>query len=166
MVRVDEPWTLNVGYWGKPEATVRAWRNGWYHTGDAFRMDAEGNYFFVDRYKDAIRRRGENISSMEVEALVVGHPDVSDAAAVGVPSDVEEEDVFVFVVTAERSALTPGDLHEYLRGVMPRYMVPRYIEFVDKLPRTPTQKIRKVELRSRGVSTETFDMTKEAKHVR
>ena len=69
MVRADEPWTLNVGYIGQPEATARAWRNGWFHTGDGFRRDAEGNYYFVDRIKDSIRRRGENISSFEVEAM-------------------------------------------------------------------------------------------------
>ena len=83
IVRTDRPWAMNHGYYGNPEATARAWRNGWFHTGDAFRLDADGNFFFVDRMKDAIRRRGENISSFEVEAEVCAHPAVQEAAAVG-----------------------------------------------------------------------------------
>ena len=82
-MRTDRPWAMNSGYHKNPEATARAWRNGWFHTGDAFRRDEDGNFFFVDRMKDAIRRRGENISSFEVEAEIVAHPAVREAAAVG-----------------------------------------------------------------------------------
>ena len=84
---------MNHGYYGNPEATARAWRNGWFHTGDAFRRDADGNFFFVDRMKDAIRRRGENISSFEVEAEICAHPAVREAAVVAVPSEFGEDEV-------------------------------------------------------------------------
>src|SRR5687767_4216563 len=115
---------MNAGYFGMPEATAIAWRNGWFHTGDAFRQDAEGNYYFVDRVKDAIRRRGENISSFEVEAYVNGHPEVAECAAVGVPSEFGEDEVKVCVVRAEGSDVTPEALIEFLAPDMPRFMVP------------------------------------------
>src|SRR5262245_9657570 len=97
IVRADEPWTMNHGYNGNPEATARAWRNGWFHTGDAFRKDEAGNFFFVDRIKDAIRRRGENISSFEVEAELGAHPKVREAAVVAVPSEFGEDEVLAVI---------------------------------------------------------------------
>lgn len=157
IVRSDEPWMLNSGYWRMPEATAAAWRNGWFHTGDGFRRDAEGRFFFVDRMKDAIRRRGENISSFEVERLVLEHPAVTDVAAVPIPSDLGEDDVMVHVVVSPESGLTPAALHADLSRTMPTFMVPRYIELADVLPRTQTFRVRKVELRARGRSEATFD---------
>ncbi|WP_134323309.1 AMP-binding protein [Cumulibacter soli] len=157
VLRSDEPWTLMNGYWGKPEATVDAWRNQWLHTGDGFTRDAEGNFYFVDRIKDAIRRRGENISSAEVEALVLTHPDVLECAAIAVPADVGEDEVKIVLVLQPDRELAPETLDEYLAARMPRFMIPRYIEIVDELPKTPTQKIRKVELRKVGVSPSTWD---------
>jgi len=151
IVRTDEPWTLCAGYWDMPEQTAFAWRNGWFHTGDAFRRDAAGNCFFVDRYKDAIRRRGENISSFEVEGLVAAHPAVLEASEHG------EDEVCVYVVPVAGAALDPRELLTWLVPRMPRFMVPRYLEVVDVLPRTPTAKVRKVELRERGVGAATFD---------
>ena len=97
MVRMDRPWAMNHGYYKNPEATVKAWRNGWFHTGDAFRRDAEGNLYFVDRMKDAIRRRGENISSFEVESEVAANPAVREAAAIPVPSELGEDEVMVVI---------------------------------------------------------------------
>ena len=93
IIRSDAPWALNSGYFKSPEATVLAWRNGWFHTGDAFRRDADGNFFFVDRMKDAIRRRGENISSFEVEVEILAHPKIRECAVVAVPSELSEDDV-------------------------------------------------------------------------
>jgi crotonobetaine/carnitine-CoA ligase len=156
IVRTDEPWTLNAGYWRKPEATAQAWRNGWFHTGDAFRVDGNGDYFFVDRFKDAIRRRGENISSMEVEQLVLLNPGVAEVAAVGVPAELGEEDVKLFVVR-HGGDLTGEDLIQDLEGRMPAFMVPRFVEFLDELPKTPTYKIRKVELRERHPGRDTYE---------
>jgi crotonobetaine/carnitine-CoA ligase len=157
VVRSDEPWMLNSGYWRMPEATAAAWRNGWFHTGDGFRRDTDGRYYFVDRMKDAIRRRGENISSFEVERLVLEHPSVADVAAVPVPSPLGEDDVMVHVVAAPGSELTAESLHADLSRTMPTFMVPRYIELTDALPRTQTFRVRKVELRDRGVSASAFD---------
>ena len=93
MVRADLPWSLKQRYVNAPEATLGAWRNGWFHTGDAFYRDDEGRFFFVDRMKDSIRRKGENISSLEVEKVVLQHPDIVDAAAIPVPSGYSEDEV-------------------------------------------------------------------------
>lgn len=157
IVRSDQPWTLNAGYWRKPDATATAWRNGWFHTGDAFRQDENGDFFFVDRFKDAIRRRGENISSMEVEHLVLQNPEVAEVAAIGVPAELGEEDVKIFVVRRTGSALTAERLISDLVDRMPAFMVPRYVEFLDELPKTPTYKIRKVELRTRQTGEAVYD---------
>ncbi|MEY2566706.1 MAG: carnitine-CoA ligase [Actinomycetota bacterium] len=148
IVRTAEPFTMNAGYYGMPAETAHAWRNGWFHTGDAFRYDDDGNFYFVDRIKDAIRRRGENISSFEVEAYVVKHPAVAECAAVGVPSEHSEDEVKVVVVPAPGASLDPAALIEFLIPTMPRFMIPRYVEVVDALPKTPTMRVRKVELRA------------------
>lgn len=149
--RTDEPWTLTVGYFGRPTETAAAWRNGWFHTGDAFRVDEQGRYYFVDRLKDAIRRRGENISSFEVERELLDHPDVIDCAAIGVPSELGEEDIKVFVVARPGSRLTESVLIEYVRARAADFMVPRFVEFLNELPRTEaTQKVKKAELRARA----------------
>lgn len=161
VLRSDEPWTLMAGYWNKPEATATAWRNQWLHTGDAFRRDDDGNYYFVDRIKDAIRRRGENISSAEVEADINSHPAVLESAAVAAPSDQSEDEVMVYVVRKPGRELTAAELLEFLSERMARFMVPRYVEFLDELPKTPTQKVQKAALRSRGVGTDTFDRTRQ-----
>lgn len=157
VVRADQPWTMMAGYVGMPEKTVASWRNQWLHTGDAFRRDAEGNYYFVDRLKDVIRRRGENVSSVEVETAVCTHPDVLESAAIPVASEWTEEEIMVCAVRREGSALTEQELVEYLAPRMPRFMLPRFVEFVEDLPKTPTQKIRKTGLRERGVGEKTWD---------
>jgi carnitine-CoA ligase len=150
VVRTDLPWTMNAGYWGDPDATAEAWRNGWFHTGDAFRVDEAGNYYFVDRMKDTIRRRGENISSFEVEAAILEHPAVREAAAVGVVSELAEEEVLAVVALAEGHGLDELAFCQFLAERLPHFMVPRYVRVVDELPKTPTGKIKKVELRSEG----------------
>jgi crotonobetaine/carnitine-CoA ligase len=157
IVRTDRPWAMNHGYFRNPEATAHAWRNGWFHTGDAFRADAEGNYFFVDRIKDAIRRRGENISSFEVESEVSAHPAVKEAAAVAVASEHGEDEVLVAVSLAEHERLDPADLIRFLLPRMAHFMVPRYVRVVAELPKTPTQKVQKHLLRSAGVTADTWD---------
>ena len=158
VVRCDDPWCMNVGYYGMPEKTAEAWRNGWFHTGDGFRMDEDGNFYFVDRLKDAIRRRGENISSFEVEGYVNDHPDVVESAAIGVPSELGEDEVKVFVVRKPDSELSAAALLEHLIPKMPRFMVPRYVEFVDALPKTEaTSRTQKVKLRENAVNDNTWD---------
>ncbi len=160
IVRTDRPWAMATGYYGNPEATARSWRNGWFHTGDAFRRDADGNYFFVDRMKDAIRRRGENISSFEVEAEVTSFPLVQEAAAVAVPSELGEDEVLVAVVPQPGGGFDPKALVEYLIPRMPHFMVPRYVRVMDELPKTPTQKVQKHLIRSDGVTADTWDREK------
>ncbi|MFF5986531.1 AMP-binding protein [Prauserella flavalba] len=157
ILRTDRPWAMNSGYWGMPEATARAWRNGWFHTGDAFRRDASGQYFFVDRVKDAIRRRGENISSFEVEREVLAHPLVREAAVVAVPSPDSEDDVLAVVAPVAGARLDPAELLATLTERLPHFMVPRYIRIVPDLPKTPTSKIEKHRLRGEGVTADTWD---------
>jgi crotonobetaine/carnitine-CoA ligase len=152
VVRCDMPHVISPGYWAMPEATAKAWRNGWFHTGDAMRRDAEGNYYFVDRTKDSIRRRGENISSAEVEEEVLTHADVADAAAVGVTSKMGEQEVLVVVEPKPGRTLDPRELLEFLRPRMPHYMVPRYIRIMEKMPYTETHKVQKARLRSEGAT--------------
>ncbi|MBB4660644.1 crotonobetaine/carnitine-CoA ligase [Conexibacter arvalis] len=157
IVRTEMPWTLTLGYWRNPEATARAWRNGWFHTGDAFRVDAEGNWYFVDRMKDALRRRGENISSFEVEAEVLAHPAVQEAAVVGVPSPHGEDDVLAVVACAPGMTVDPEELLRFLVPRLPHFMVPRYVRVLGELPKTPTNKVRKHELRDAAITPDTWD---------
>lgn len=157
IVRTDCPWAMNHGYNKDSDATTRAWRNGWFHTGDAFRVDADGIYYFVDRLKDAIRRRGENISSAEVEAELMAHADIIDAAAVAVPSDLGEDEVLAVVVRREGASVTAEELLRFLIPRMPHYMVPRYVRFAIDLPRTPTHKIQKHLLRDLPLNGEVWD---------
>ena len=157
LVRTDRPWAMNSGYNANPEATAEAWRNGWFHTGDAFRHDEDGYFYFVDRVKDAIRRRGENISSFEVEADVCSHPAVREAAAVAVPSEFSEDEVMVIVAPVPGQKLEARQLAEFLIDTMPYFMVPRYIRILDELPKTPSAKVMKADLRKEGVTPDTWD---------
>lgn len=157
IVRSHLPWEMNVGYWNRPEETATAWRNGWFHTGDLFYCDEEGNYFFADRKKDAIRRRGENISSMEVEREVLAHPEVLEAAAMAVPSEVGEDEVKVFVVVREGAGFDPAELIRFLIPRMPYFMVPRFVEVLPDLPKTATMRVKKYELKALGNSAATWD---------
>jgi crotonobetaine/carnitine-CoA ligase len=157
LIRTDAPWTQMDGYHNMPEATVAAWRNNWLHTGDLFRLDADGNYYFLERKKDAIRRRGENISSYEVENVVNEYPPVLESAAVAVPSEWGEDEVLVAVVAKEGHEVDPGELSRFLADRLPKFMLPRYIRLMAELPKTPTQKIQKVEIRKAGVDGQTWD---------
>ncbi len=157
LVRTDRPWGMNSGYNGNPEATAKAWANGWFHTGDAFRRDQDGYFYFVDRMKDAIRRRGENISSFEVETEVCAHPDVREAAAIGVPSELSEDEVMIVVAAVPGRSIDPMGLANFLIERMPYFMVPRYIRVVDELPKTPSAKVLKADLRAQGVTGDTWD---------
>ena len=157
IIRSDAPWTMNAGYYKNAEATAEAWRNGWFHTGDAFRQDDDGNFYFVDRIKDSIRRRGENISSAEVEFEVNGHPDVKETAAIAVKSEHSEDEVMIVVRPIEGRMVDPETLLRYLLPRMPHYMVPRYVRIVEDFPRTPTQRVQKHILRADGVTADTWD---------
>jgi crotonobetaine/carnitine-CoA ligase len=161
IVRTDRPWEMNAGYWHRPEETARAWRNGWFHTGDLFYCDEDGNYFFVDRKKDALRRRGENISSFEVERELLAHPDIAEAACIGVPNDsvgsFGEDDVKVFIVLREGVVFDPVEITKFLIPRMPYYMVPRFVEVAGELPKTASSRVMKHILKERGNSGATWD---------
>ena len=157
LVRAKEPWIITAGYWNHPEWTEKAFRNLWYHTGDMLMKDADGNLYFVDRVNDAIRRRGENISSFEVENEINAHPDVLECAVIPVESEHTEQEVMAIVVPRSSAKLNPNSLVKFLEPRMPYFMVPRYIDCVDFLPKTPTGKIQKYILRDQGVTISTWD---------
>ncbi len=147
LVRCDTPWQIATEY--HTGSTAGAFRNLWLHTGDAFRRDTDGNYYFVDRIRDYIRRRGENISSADVEREVNAHPAVLESAAVAFPSDLGEDEVAVFVVARANARVVAGELIAFLSGRLPGFMVPSRVEVIAELPKTPTGKIRKHVLRDR-----------------
>ena len=151
-VRTKEPWLINSGYYGMPEATANARRNLWFHTGDGMREDKDGWFYFIDRLKDCLRRRGENISSFEVERPVLAHEAVQDCAAVGMPADEEagEDEVGIFVILKEGQKLSADDVDAWASTRLPEFLRPRYIRFVDSFPMTPSGKIQKAKLRALG----------------
>jgi crotonobetaine/carnitine-CoA ligase len=156
LIRPKVPYTTYSGYYENATATAEAQRNMWFHSGDLAKMDADGNVFFVGRKKEAIRRRGENISAFEVEESVREHPAVLDCAAYGVASDLTEEEVMVAVVLKPAALdTTEEDIWSFCYERMARFQVPRFIEFVDELPKTPTGKVEKFKLQEAGVGTNT-----------
>jgi crotonobetaine/carnitine-CoA ligase len=146
-------------YVGMPAATVAAFTNQWFHTGDRGRMDDDGYVYYVDRMKDCIRRRGENISSWEVERTITTDPRVAEVAIVGVPSELSEEEVLAVVVLRPGAALTPAELLDHCQEHLPHFAVPRYVRFLGELPKTPSQRIEKYKLRADGVTADTWDRT-------
>jgi crotonobetaine/carnitine-CoA ligase len=154
------PFTSTQGYWRKPEDTVATWRNLWFHTGDFLRRHDDGQLEYVGRKKDAIRRRGENISAWEVEQAVGAHPDVLEVAAIGVPSEMGEEDVAVLVVARPGRSPEPSELVEFAARDLQRFAVPRYVEFVQSFPKTPSERIAKSEVRARGITDAAWDAQK------
>jgi crotonobetaine/carnitine-CoA ligase len=158
-VRPTAPFQIFNGYFNDAEATVSAWRNLWYHTGDLARRDASGNYYFVDRKKDFIRFKGRNISSFQVEAAFAAHPAVQQCAAHAVASEqlAAEAEMKVCVVLAPGASATPEALCRFVNETAPYFFVPRYIELMRELPQTPTGRVQKYRLRERGVTPETWD---------
>jgi crotonobetaine/carnitine-CoA ligase len=152
VVRSRRPNTLFHGYYKNPEATAAAMDGEWFRTGDRGRREPDGTFVFLDRIKDVIRRRGENISSYDVERIVDSHPAVAESAAVGVPSDLGEEDVLIVVVPRPGTALDPGELVDYCEQRMAKFMVPSYVRLADALPKTATQRVQKFALRKEGAA--------------
>lgn len=159
-VRTKNPWDMTLGYWNHPDWTVRSWRNLWYHTGDMLMRDEDGNYYFVDRTKDAIRRRGENISSMEVEQEIVKHPAILECAVIPAESVHTEQEVMAVIVPKQGMTVDPVELIRFLEPRMAYFMIPRYVDMIDALPKTPTGKIQKFPLRERGLTPTTWDREK------
>jgi crotonobetaine/carnitine-CoA ligase len=157
VLRADEPFAFALGYWGLPEQTVQAWRNLWFHTGDRVLRQPDGRFRFIDRLKDAIRRRGENISSWEVEQVLQSHPAVAEVAVFPVRSDLAEDEVMAALVARPGQALDVSELWSFCEQRLPRFAVPRYLDIVDDLPRTANGKVRKFVLRERGATHATHD---------
>ena len=157
LVRHRDPWAFASGYDGRPEATAAAWRNLWFHTGDRVVRDPDGRFRFVDRLKDVIRRRGENVSSYEVEQALVAHEDVAAAAVIPVPSELGEDDVLACVVVRDGAELDPRELIRFCEPRLPYFAIPRYVDVVPELPQTASGKVEKYRLRERGVSASAWD---------
>jgi crotonobetaine/carnitine-CoA ligase len=156
-VRPESPEIVLSGYHNLPEKTAETIRDGWVHTGDAFRRDEAGRFFFADRMKDALRRRGENISSFEVERVINEFPAVYESAVVAVPSELTEDEIKAVVVPRPGERIDPVELTCFLVERLPYFMVPRYLEFAGELPKTPTQKVQKNVLRDTGVADGVWD---------
>jgi crotonobetaine/carnitine-CoA ligase len=158
--RPREPYTMMLEYYNMPDKTLESFRNLWFHTGDLAKKDKDGYFYFVDRKKDALRRRGENISSFEVERAVNSHPSVLESAAVAVPSEIGEDEVKICVVLKPGETLTPEELIAYCNDRMPYFAVPRFVEFMDSLPKTPTDRVEKYKLKQAGITVNTWDKEK------
>lgn len=160
LIRPLKPYSMLLEYYKMPDKTVEAWGDLWFHTGDYLYYDQEGYFHFVDRKKDALRRRGENISSYEVEKVINSHPAVLESAAVAVKSELGEDEVMVCLKLKPKQTLTPEDLTAYCEDHMAYFMIPRYFRFMENLPKTPTERIEKYKLREEGVSKDTWDRDK------
>ncbi|SOD72104.1 crotonobetaine/carnitine-CoA ligase [Jatrophihabitans sp. GAS493] len=156
-VRPVEPLTVMSGYLNRPESNAEMMVDGWLHTGDVLRCDETGRYYFVDRVKDALRRRGENVSSFEVESVINQHPAVLESAVVAVRSQLTEDEIRAIIVLREGYEFDPEQLTGFLIERLPYFMVPRYLETASSLPRTPTQKVRKFELRTSELGPDVWD---------
>jgi len=157
VIRPKLPFLCSLGYFNMPDKTVEAWRNLWFHTGDALRRDEDGWFYFVDRFKDALRRRGENISSYEIETSILAHPAVVECAVIAVPASSEagEDEVMAYVITREE--VSAEDLWAHCDSRIPSFAVPRFLRFVDELPKTPSERVQKAKLRALGVTADTHD---------
>ena len=160
LLRPKKPYSILLEYYNMPEKTVEAWQDLWYHTGDYLFQDEDGYFHFMDRKKDAIRRRGENISSFEVEKVIRSHPAVLESAAIAVKSDIGEDEVMVCLTLKPGQELTPEELIAHCQKNMAYFMIPRYLRFMDRLPKTPTERIEKYRLREEGITPDTWDLEK------
>jgi carnitine-CoA ligase len=157
---VGRPKKANVmfdGYWGRPEATLALFHNLWFHTGDYGKVDEDGYLYFLDRKADYMRRRGENVSSYELEVVFAKHPAVADVAVHAVPSPQLEDDIKVSLALREGASVTPEELFRWSLDQIPYFALPRYIEIRDDLPRSPLGRVLKRELREQGVTPNTWD---------
>jgi crotonobetaine/carnitine-CoA ligase len=158
VIRPKRPHVMFEGYWGRPEATVATSRNWWYHTGDIGRIDDDGFLFFVDRKADYLRRRGENISSFEVEKILLKHGALADVAVHAVPSELTEDDLKVTATLAPGASVSEEELFRWCLDELPYFALPRYIEFRAELPRSPVGRVLKRTLRDEGVTPTTWDV--------
>lgn len=165
VIRPKEPSLIMQGYYGMLQATLEAFRDLWFHTGDVLRQDPDGFLYFVGRRKDIVRRRGENISAAEVEMVIEQHPDVLECAVIGVPSELSEEELMACVVLRPGATLAAPALADYCAANLARFMVPRYIRWMSELPKTPTDKVEKFKLQQAGVTADSWDRELHSNHL-
>src|SRR5690606_21687990 len=158
VVRPNRPHIMFEGYWKRPDDTLRVMRNMWFHTGDIGKFDEDGFFYFVDRKKDYLRRRGENISSFEMESTFSNHPAIAEVAVHAVPSPKGEDDVKVTAILHEGTELTEEELFFWATEAVPYYALPRYIEFRKEFPKNPQGRILKYQLRDEGKTASTWDL--------
>jgi crotonobetaine/carnitine-CoA ligase len=157
-IRGRRPYTMFAGYWGKAEATVEAWRGLWHHTGDRGKLDRDGYLTFVDRTRDSLRHRGQNVSSFELESTIALHPSVRQVAAYAVPAELAEDEIMVAVVLAEGAALEADEIARFFRENLPYFAAPRYVDVIEQLPTNTMGRVTKDALRRDGVSSRTWDL--------
>jgi len=158
VVRPRRPDMMFTGFWNNPEATLETWRNLWHHTGDLGRQSADGTLWIVDRKKDFIRRRGENVSSLEVEAAIEKHPAIQQVAIHAVPSDMGEDEIKCCIVAG--SKLKPTEMFDFFKRELPYFAIPRYVELMKELPTGAAGRPNKQALRDRGITEQTWDFEK------
>lgn len=166
VLRSSEPFAFATGYFGMPDKTVEAWRNLWFHTGDRVVRDPDGHYRFIDRMKDSIRRRGENVSSWEVEQTILAHPAVAACAVYPLPSALGEDEVAAAVQLEPDQVLDPVDVVRHCEGRIAYFAIPRFVRFVAQMPLTENGKVKKVALREAGVTPDTWDREAAAYRLR
>ena len=157
VLRAREPFAFATGYFGMPEKTVEAWRNLWFHSGDRVVRDPDGHYRFIDRMKDSIRRRGENVSSWEVELAIQSHPAVAACAIYPLPSELGEDEVAAAILLEPGQSLEPVDIVRHCEGQIAYFAIPRYVRILSQMPLTENGKIKKGVLRDAGVTADTWD---------
>lgn len=160
LIRTLKPYSMFLEYYKMADKTAEALADCWFHTGDYLYYDDRGWFHFVDRKKDALRRRGENISSYEVEKVVNSHPSVLESAAVAVKSELGEDEVMVCLTLKQGKSLTPGELMAHCEEKMAYFMIPRYVRIMAAMPKTPTERVQKNVLRDQGVTADTWDREK------
>lgn len=157
VMRPRQPQTMFSGYFNNPVATAQTWRNLWHHTGDYGRLDDSGTLYFADRKKDSLRRRGENVSSMELEAAILAHDGIAAVAVHGVPSELGEDEIKACIILGTESKISPEELFSFFKTSLPYYAIPRYVEFMDEFPRNSVNRVQKFKLRELGITCETLD---------
>ncbi|WFU78313.1 ATP-dependent acyl-CoA ligase [Bradyrhizobium sp. CIAT3101] len=157
VLRASEPFAFATGYFGMPEKTVEAWRNLWFHSGDRVVRDPDGHYRFIDRMKDSIRRRGENVSSWEVEQTIQSHPAVAACAIYPLPSELGEDEVAAAILLEPGQSLEPVDIIRHCEGQIAYFAIPRYVRILSQMPLTENGKIKKGVLREAGVTADIWD---------
>jgi crotonobetaine/carnitine-CoA ligase len=161
VIRPMKPYIMFDGYYKLPEETVKSSSNWWFHTGDMGKIDEHGYYYFCGRKKESIRRGGENISPYDIEKEINKHPAVAESAAFGISDPIMEEEIKVAIVLHPSHRVTPDELISWCEQRLPKFMVPRYIEFIKTLPKSASEKVQKVALKDRGLTPDTWDRQKQ-----